>query len=209
MVICNLQHEFDPTWIDLIKLDPVHPTDEKKSLMRRLGNDRLIYTLIIDGTPCAMLQVALKNKCPITANELWNKREDVDFNYAVFYSVFRLPGADNAKGSVKELIFGAAADLRKRYVGISKFITLSPIPSLRKNFKKNPDIKQVQEYIFAKKDPVARFHMMNGALPWAVRPKADSSKLRKEESWGWMISYDYTPLLDQPTIKLQPILEIA
>ena len=85
MVICNLQHEFDPTWIDLIKLDPVHPTDEKKSLMRRLGNDRLIYTLIIDGKPCAMLQVALKNKCPITANELWNKREDIDFNYAVFY----------------------------------------------------------------------------------------------------------------------------
>ena len=51
--------------------------------------------------------------------------------------------------------------------------------------------------------------MMNGALPWAVRPKADSSKLRKEESWGWMVSYDYTPLLDQPTIKLHPILEIA
>jgi hypothetical protein len=209
MVICNLQPEFDPTWIDLIKLDPVHPTDEKKSLMRRLGNDRLIYTLVIDGKPCAMLQVALKNKCPTTANELWHKREDVDFNYAVFYSVFRLPNADNAKGSVKELIFGAATDLRKRYVGISKFITLSPIPSLRKNFKKNPGIEEIQEYIFAKKDPVARFHMINGAVPWAVRPKADSSKLRKEESWGWMVSYDYTPLLDHPTIKLQPILEIA
>jgi hypothetical protein len=45
--------------------------------------------------------------------------------------------------------------------------------------------------------------MKNGALPWAVRPKADYSKLRRNESWGWMISYDYTPLLNtviEPTV---------
>lgn len=209
MVLCNLQPEFNPNWIEFIKMDPVHPVDEKKTLRRRLGHDRIVYALIVDGIPCAMLQVALTEKCPLTANELWNKKEQIDFNYAVFYSVFRLPGADHAKGSVRDLIFDAAADLHKRYVGISKFITLSPIPSLRKTHKKNPNIQQVQDYIMEKKDPVARFHMMNGAIPWAFRPKADSSKLRREESWGWMVSYDYTPLLNHLEEKTQPILEIA
>jgi malonyl-CoA decarboxylase len=207
MIICNLQAEFDPAWIDFIKLDPVHPVDEKKSLRRRLGNDRIIYTLLMDNIPVAMLQVALTEKCPLTAKELWNKKEDTDFNYAVFYSVFRIPGAENAKGSVKELIYAAAADLQKRYIGLSKFITLSPIPSLRRGFKKNPKIDQVQDFITAKKDPVARFHMMNGAIPWAFRPKADFSQLRREESWGWMVSYDYTPLLKPHPLSLHPVVE--
>ena len=207
MIISNIHANFDPKWIELIRLDPVHPVDEKKSLLRRLGHDRLIYALVIDNAPVAMLQIALKNQCPITAKELWNKKEDTDFNYAVFYSVFRLPGAENAKGSVKDLIFGTAQDLQKQYPGISKFITLSPIPSLRKSFKKNPNIQEVQEYITGKKDPVARFHMLNGAVPWAFRPKADPSSLRKEESWGWMVSYDYTPVLSKTPdpIQLAPL----
>lgn len=195
MIVSNNQAEFDPNWIDLIKTDPVHPVDEKKTLLRRLGNDRVIYALVMDGKPVAMLQVALTNQCPTTAKELWKKKEDTDFNYAVFYSVFRLPGAENAKGSVKELIMGAAQDLQKKYVGIAKYITLSPIPSLRKNFKTQPGIEQVSDHISSKKDPVARFHMMNGAVPWAFRPKADFSKLRRSESWGWMVSYDYTLLV--------------
>ena len=209
MIISNSQTEFNPNWIELIKLDPVHPVDEKKGLLRRLGHDRLIYTLVVDGKPTAMLQIALKNKCPVTAKELWNKKEDTDFNYAVFYSVFRLPGVDNIKGSVRDLIIGAAQDLQRKYPGISKYITLSPIPSLRKSFKKNPLIDQVQEFIVTKKDPVARFHMMNGAVPWAYRPKADASQLRKDESWGWMVSYDYTPVLDQLSkpIVFDPIMQ--
>jgi malonyl-CoA decarboxylase len=208
MVISNIQGDFDPKWIDFIKLDPVHPVDDKKTLLRRLGHDRMIYTLVIDNKPVAMLQVALTNACPTTAKELWKNKEDLDFNYAVFYSVFRLPDAENAKGSVKDLIFGAASDLQKRYPAIAKFITLSPIPSLRKSFKKNPDIESVNEFVSSKKDPVARFHIMNGAVPWAIRPKADFSKLRRQESWGWMASYDYTPLLNNVTspITSEPIL---
>jgi hypothetical protein len=209
MVISNIQVEFDPSWIEFIKMDPVHPIDDKKTLMRRLGNDRLIYALIMDQKPVALIQVALTTQCPITAKELWNSKEDHDFNYAVFYSVFRLPGAENAKGSVRDLIFGAAKDLQKKYPGIAKYITLSPIPTLRKSFKKNPNIEQVQEYITAKKDPVARFHMMNGAIPWAYRPKADFTQLRRSESWGWMVSYDYTPIVNELTIpsNLNPILQ--
>jgi len=158
----------------------------------------------------AMLQVALTESAPLTATELWNKKELEDnYFYAVFYSVFRLPGSENIKGNVAELIFGAANDLRDQYPTINKFITLSPIPSLRKGFAKKPDIEQVQEYVANKKDPVARFHMKNGALPWAVRPKADYSKLRRTESWGWMVSYDYTPMLNKTTEPLvsTPILQ--
>ena len=200
MIISNVQPEFDTAWAELIKLDPVHPVDDKKDLVRRFGTDRIIYALVADGQPAAMLQVALTTTAPLTATELWHKKEhEGPFLYAVFYSVFRLPSGDSVKGSVKDLIFGAANDLQKRYPDIGKFITLSPIPSLRKNYKKKPEFEEVQQYVVNKKDPVARFHMSNGALPWAIRPKADYSKLRRSESWGYMVSYDYTPLLNKET----------
>lgn len=200
MIISNIQPEFETAWIDLLKQDPVHPVSEKKDLLRRLGSDRIIYAMVIDGKPVAMLQVALTTSAPLTAAELWNKKEqEGPFMYAVFYSVFRLADADNVKGGVSDIIFGAANDLHERFPEIAKFITLSPIPSLRKSFSKKPEFEQVQEYIVNKKDPVARFHMKNGALPWAVRPKADFSTLRRSESWGYMVSYDYTPLISKIT----------
>lgn len=208
MILCNAQPNFNTEWIDFLKVDPVHPIDDKKTLLRRLDHDRLVYSLIIDNVPVAMLQVALTEKCPITAKELWNSKVEEDFNFAVFYSVFRIP-SEKSQGSVRDLIFGAASDIQKRYPTISKFITLSPIPTLRKYFKKNPTIESVSDYIVTKKDPVARFHMMNGAVPWAYRPKADFSKLRRNESYGWMVSYDYTPLLSQLEARTQPLLEIA
>lgn len=211
MIISNLQPEFQTEWAELLRLDPVHPVDEKKNLVRRFGNDRVIYTMLDNGKPAAMLQVALTKTAPLTARELWNDKEQEEpFLYAVFYSVFRLPGADGVKGGVKDIIFGAANDLQKRYPEIGKFITLSPIPALRKNFKKNPSIEEVQEFIVNKKDPVARFHMSNGALPWAVRAKADLSTLRRSESWGWMVSYDYTPLViktEEPVVG-EPISQV-
>ena len=208
MILSNLQPEFQTEWIELLRADPVHPVDEKKDLLRRLGSDRIIYTMLDQGVPAAMLQVALTINAPLTAKELWDKKEqDGPFNYAVFYSVFRLPGADGVKGGVKDLIFGAANDLQHRYPELVKFITLSPIPSLRKSLKRKPGIEEVQQFIIDKKDPVARFHMSNGALPWAIRPSADFSKLRRNESWGIMASYDYTPLLitDQVSESVMPV----
>jgi len=210
MIISNLQPEFDTAWAELLKHDPVHPIDEKKNLVRRFGSDRIIYTMTDAGKPAAMLQVALTNRAPMTAKELWNKKEQSEpFLYAVFYSVFRLPDSDSVKGGVKELIFSAAEDLRNRFPTIGKFITLSPIPSLRSKFTKNPGIEAVQEFVVAKKDPVARFHISNGAVPWAIRQRADLSDLRKQESWGWMASYDYTPLVikDTPPLAVSPILQ--
>ena len=210
MIISNLQPEFDTTWAELLKYDPVHPIDENKNLVRRFGSDRIIYTMTDQGKPGAMLQVALTSSAPMTAKSLWNKKEQTEpFLYAVFYSVFRLPDSDGVRGGVKELIFNAAEDLRVRFPSIGKFITLSPIPSLRTKFSKNPSIEQIQEFLVAKKDPVARFHISNGALPWAVRRRADLSDLRKQESWGWMASYDYTPLVikDVQSAVLDPILQ--
>lgn len=210
MIISNLQPQFETEWVELLRQDPVHPVDEKKDLLRRLGSDRIIYTMLDQGQPAAMLQVALTSNAPLTAKELWDKKEQTEFLYAVFYSVFRLPGADGVKGGVKDLIFGAANDLQQRYPGIVKFITLSPIPSLRKSFTKNPSVEEVQEYVVNKKDPVARFHMSNGALPWAIRPKADFSSQRRRESWGYMASYDYTPLLVNTTdpVSAEPVAVI-
>jgi malonyl-CoA decarboxylase len=210
MIISNLQPEFNTAWAELLKHDPVHPIDEKKTLVRRFGSDRIIYTMTDNSKPAAILQVALTTSAPMTAKELWNKKEQTEpFLYAVFYSIFRLPESNGVKGGVKELIFSAADDLRNHFPAIGKYITLSPIPSLRSKFAKNPSIEEVQQFVVAKKDPVARFHISNGALPWAIRRRADLSDLRKQESWGWMASYDYTPLVikDTPSLAVAPILQ--
>jgi len=211
MIISNLQPEFKTEWAELLKHDPVHPIDETKNLLRRFGSDRIIYIMTNGDTPVAILQVALTTSAPMTAKSLWSKKEQTDtFLYAVFYSVFRLPNSESVKGGVRELIFAAAEDLRQRFPAIGKFITLSPIPSLRSKFTKNPSIEQVQEFIVGKKDPVARFHITNGALPWAVRQRADLSELRKKESWGWMASYDYTPLVikDTQPVLSEPVIQL-
>jgi malonyl-CoA decarboxylase len=210
MIISNLQPEFNTHWAELIKHDPVHPIDEKKNLVRRFGNDRIIYVMTDNDRPVAILQVALTASAPMTAKSLWNKKEQTDpFLYAVFYSVFRLPDSESVKGGVRELIYGAAEDLRNRFPTLGKFITLSPIPSLRSKFNKQPGIEEIQEFLVAKKDPVARFHISNGASPWAVRRRADLSDLRKQESWGWMASYDYTPVVikDKQPAELAPVLQ--
>ena len=139
MIISNLQPEFNTQWAELLIHDPVHPIDEHKNLVRRFGNDRMIYVMADENKPAAMLQVALTKSAPMTAKSLWNKREVAEpFLYAVFYSVFRLPDSDSVKGGVRELIYSAAEDLHQRFPSIGKFITLSPIPSLSTKFAKNP-----------------------------------------------------------------------
>ena len=61
MIISNINPKFNPQWIELLRLDPVHPIDDNKTLIRRLGSDRLIYVMIADNNPAAFLQVALTN----------------------------------------------------------------------------------------------------------------------------------------------------
>jgi malonyl-CoA decarboxylase len=42
-----------------------------------------------------------------------------------------------------------------------------------------------------RKDPVARFHLANGAEVLQILADADNSTKRQEQSWGYMVNYRY------------------
>ena len=49
----------------------------------------------------------------------------------------------------------------------------------------------VNDYLSLRKDPVARFHLRNGARLHRVCTKADRSNLRLKQSYGTMVNYVY------------------
>jgi malonyl-CoA decarboxylase len=55
-----------------------------------------------------------------------------------------------------------------------------------------PTEEQIREFIETRKDPVARFHLGNGARLQSVNFDADRSSKRLEESWGIMVNYNYS-----------------
>jgi malonyl-CoA decarboxylase len=91
---------------------------------------------------------------------------------------------------------------------IHNFVTLSPIPGLVKwlretgNFDANATaethMQLAAHYLLNAKhhngqprDPVARFHLNNGALVGAVHANADKSKNGMAQSCGVMVNYRY------------------
>lgn len=192
-IVANTDPNFDPDWLRFIDHDPIHPIDSFKNLERRTKSDRKIFVMLVDQIPSAVLETALYDRCPTTADQLWiDPVISEPYTHAVFYSVFRLPDTENVKGMARHLIMESAKILKKLYTTLTTFITFSPIPSLSKKLDDVKEKEQVWNYINSGQDPVAKFHTNNGATPYKVWPNADTSNLRQQESWGWMASYCYT-----------------
>lgn len=192
-VINHISEEFDQEWINLVLHDPVHPVDETKNMERRFAADRLVYYMLDNSTPIALIQVALYNKMPRSAIQIWTDTvASGPYTFAVFYSVFKLPGLPPLKGLAESLIYAAAQSVKELYPEISRFVTLSPIPTLATNLPQGVEYEQVWDYVATLKDPVGRFHTNNGAEPWQVWESADAAVNRTKESYGWMASYEYT-----------------
>lgn len=203
MIISNKNENFNQSWLELLKHDPVHPVDEIKTINRRIKDDRLLFVMLHEDQPQAFLQIALCKEAPTSADQLWNNDVETDTpSYAVFYSIFRMPNSENVKGATRELIFYAVEEIKKLFQSVDHFITLSPIPSLTKH-QIDMTNESIWNFINSSKDPVAKFHISNGAKPWTLWPNADRSKLRQTESNGWMISYDYSPMVIHNSVSLQ------
>lgn len=191
-VINHLSNEFNLDWINLILHDPVHPPDDTKTVERRFASDRLVYFMLDNGSPVALIQAALYNEMPKSAREIWTDPIlEGPYNFAVFYSVFKLPDLPPLKGLAEGLIYSAAKSIKEMHPEISRFVTLSPIPTLAKNLPEGVSQEEVWEYVSKIQDPVGKFHTNNGANPWTVWQSADLAENRKRESYGWMASYEY------------------
>jgi len=175
--------EFKEDWLKLLEMDPVHPSIP---IEERTQGGRTVFALESGGAPMALICAKLSDHMNRSIQEILTPEQQN--LVAMFYTVFRLPGAAGGVGVdiIREVIDYC------RNKGIDQLYTLSPIPTLRKHFSEMPTEEQVREYIELRKDPVARFHLGNGARLHSVNFNADQSANRQEESWGIMVNYNYS-----------------
>ena len=183
--------KFDPTWLELIAKDPVHPTIPVK---KRVKGTRTVFAFIENEQVQCLISVKLAKHLPHTIPDVLKDERamaNVDKRdlCAVFYSIFKLPEA-TTKGAGATAIKEAIALCKAE--GIEHFYTLSPIPNMRKDLKMPPSEAMIRAYLEAKGGPVAKFHVGNGAKVHSINYQADASLLRMNESWGIMVNYDYS-----------------
>ena len=168
--------------------------------------------------PLIFVEVALTQTVPDSIQRvLADKREHRqahETKVAVFYSI------SNCQAGLKGISFGnllikqVVAELRQELPGLETYVTLSPIPRLMTwlNDNEDPNLERIRDgdlppeeiralaagYLLSAKtasgapfDPVARFHLGNGAQIHAVHGAADLSENGLKQSGGAMVNYEY------------------
>ena len=160
--------------------------------------------------PLIFVEVALTKGIPNSIQELLaDERESInatDADTAVFYSISNCQAGLAGISFGNSLIKQVASDLARDLPGLSTFVTLSPIPGLNrwletsKLTSESPDQDKAlaAHYLLRAKnsdgmplDPVARFHLGNGAKVHAVHAHADTSENGMKQSSGIMVNYIY------------------
>lgn len=202
----------------IIAYEAVHAIDSWDDLRRRLKpSDRRCFGFFhpaMADEPLIFVEVALTKGIPNSVQGLLaddrTAIEAEEADTAVFYSISNcqkgLAGISFGNSLIKQVV----SDLSKEMPNLSTFVTLSPIPGLNKwlggaelNSLKSEDNKALAaHYLLEAKrpdgmpfDPVARFHLGNGALVHAVHGDADISENGQRQSNGTMVNYLYD--LDQ------------
>ena len=158
------------------------------------------------------VEVALTKGIPNSIQKLLAETEDAltetDANTAVFYSISNCQPGLAGVSFGNSLIKQVARDLSRDLPNLKTFVTLSPIPGLVRWIEKEgieldgSDITQTQRlaanYLLTAKDPygrpldpVARFHLGNGAQVHALHSEADTSDRGRAQSGGVMVNYLY------------------
>lgn len=200
----------------IIAYEAVHAIDSWDDLRRRLEpEDRRCFAFFhpaMADEPLIFVEVALTKGIPSSVQDLLSEdRGGIladDADTAVFYSI------SNCQAGLANISFGnslikqVAVDLSMAMPNLKTFVTLSPIPGLNAWLSDNditpqpndPDrIRNLAAHylVNAKRDsgapldPVARFHLGNGALVHKVHAGADVSKKGKTQSSGVMVNYLY------------------
>lgn len=195
MLIRSNHSDFDKNLLDALKYDPVHPATVWNE-RRTSPEDREIYFMMEDDKVAYVLCTAFTRTLPDSMEEIfYSKPTKSRHKFAIFYSVFKTPYVENPRHSGGWLILNAASYIKSAYPTVDNFVTMSPIPSLRKTFEVEPSHTELEDWLISRKDPVSRFHIRNGASLLRIIPNADASDIRQEQSWGMMANYDYSTLV--------------
>ncbi|EEA92580.1 malonyl-CoA decarboxylase [Pseudovibrio sp. JE062] len=199
----------------IIAYEAVHAIDSWDDLRRRLQpEDRRCFAFFhpsLPDEPLIFVEVALTKGVPSSIQGVLAEERDIvpvdEVDTAVFYSISNcqsgLAGVSFGNSLIKQVV----QDLSRELSQLKTFVTLSPLPTFCKWAKEQEiDIPQddaalkelAAYYLLEGKrrgdmpyDPVARFHLYNGALVHDVHVGADTSENGKKQSAGVMVNYLY------------------
>ena len=200
----------------IIAYEAVHEIETWDELRRRLHpGDRRCFAFfhpVMPDEPLIFVEVALSQGIPGSIQEVLADQRDIleatAADTAVFYSISNcqkgLAGISFGNSLIKQVVRDIAVDLP----GLKYFVTLSPLPGFTRWLAENvidtdglsgTDVKRLAaHYLVASKkdlntplDPVARFHLSNGAQIKAVHAGADLSPSGVTQSLGVMVNYSY------------------
>ena len=199
----------------IIEYEAVHTIDSWDDLRRRLQPaDRRCFAFFhpaMPDEPLIFVEVALTRGIPGAIDALLAEgRAPLDVgaaDTAVFYSISNcqpgLAGVSFGNLLIKQVV----ADLTAEVPGLRTFVTLSPIPGLSDWMTEAgmvPDgdaaLRQAAAHYLTRvrrgdrpRDPVARFHLSNGATIHDLHAGADTSDAGMAQSHGAMVNYLYDP----------------
>ncbi len=200
----------------IIAYEAVHAIDSWDDLRRRLEpGDRRCFAFFhpaIPDEPLIFVEVALTRGIAGSIQDLLAESREViaeeEADTAVFYSISNCQAGLASISFGNSLIKQVVTDLSFELPGLKTFVTLSPMPAFARWLRdrdvspgpENPEILRALGALFllsAKRadglplDPVARFHLGNGALLHEIHADADLSPKGMNQSAGVMVNYLY------------------
>jgi len=199
----------------IIEYEAVHEINSWDDLRARLApDDRRCFAFfhpLIPDEPLIFVEVALCKDIPVTINEVIKIDRKIleysDINTAVFYSISNCQDGLSGISFGNFLIKKVAHKLKQEVENLEQFVTLSPVPGFvnwleKKSINQNIDDETLltQALIYLTKserndnlpnDPVAKFHLGNGAILEKINLKADLSDKGISQSRGIMVNYLY------------------
>ena len=200
----------------IVEYEAVHEIKNLEDLRRRvLPKDRRCFAFFhpsMPDDPLIFVEVALTNGVATSIQKVLSEsREEIDLqgaDSAIFYSISNCQEGLSGISFGNSLIKQVAQDLSREMPNLKTFVTLSPIPGLSKwikdegleNLVEDQEmLKQITaHYLLEAKgknrrpiDPVAKFHLGNGAIIHQINIDADLSEKGLLQSKGVMVNYLY------------------
>jgi len=199
----------------LIKYEAVHEIRGWSDLRRRLAPDRRSFGFFhpaLPDEPIIFVEVALTKGLATSIQDVIDApapdEQPADVDTAIFYSI------TNCQTGLRGISFGSflikqvTEQLAAEDPTITTFSTLSPIPGFARWLAENhadADTgdqatmeRRCAEYLLTVRrrtlpsDPVARFHLRNGACVAQINWQGDTSGKGMAESHGLLVNYRYS-----------------
>lgn len=197
----------------LIHYEAVHEIEGWSDLQRRLAPDRRSFGFFhpsLPDEPIIFVEVALTHGMASSIQTVLETEPapiDSNINTAIFYSI------TNCQRGLAGISFGSflikqvTARLHSELSQLETFATLSPIPGFAEWLQEQEPIDVSDQgeleaacasYLLGARrgdlplDPVARFHLRNGARVERLNWQGDTSTKGSRESHGMLVNYRYS-----------------